>query len=192
MTRLIALTALLAAGCVGTPSSSDQDGGFAVASGIYDIQVGPATGDCSPPTLSGPLPRPMLLYVGELGHGLLLPTPTDSSQSAVSRIEIFGGRWDESVNSCGARHETELVIDLQSGSRLDVTRTDVWSAVAGATRSLPGCGLLPSRDCRSTVQLTYTLADFCPASNCFARDGESFLTNVCVCAGSDLGAPGAS
>jgi hypothetical protein len=187
MIRLIALTALVVTGCVATPGA-DQDGGFAAADGIYNIQVGSATGNCSPPTLSGPLRLPMQLYVGDLGGHILLPAPTDSSQSAMQRVEIVGGRSDSTASSCGAQHEIAFVVDLQSGSRLDVTRTDTWSAVAAATRSMPGCDGVPRNDCSSSVQLTYTLAEFCPAS-CLARDGESIFTNVCVCAGSDMAVP---
>jgi hypothetical protein len=186
LTALTLLAAVCATGCVGTPGTN-PDGAFALADGIYNLQVAPATGDCQPATLTGPLRLPMQLFVGRLGHGLSVPMPPDSTESSVERYELVDGRWYATVNTCGATHEIDLVVDVESGSRLDLTRTDSWSNVAAATRGMAGC-YVPQHDCRASTQLTYTLADACPAG-CLGRSTDSILTNTCDCSSVDASVP---
>jgi hypothetical protein len=188
MLRLTALTLLVLAGTgCGGSSSTVLDGGYVLADGLYNVQVASATGDCQPPTLTGPLRLPMRLYVGHQNQTLLVPMPGDSTEESVDRFELTNGRWDNTVNSCGATHEISIVIDVESGSRLDITRSDSWSNVAAATRGMAGC-IVPASDCHTSTQLTYTFADACP-EGCSGGAGSSILSDACDCSGADLGAP---
>jgi hypothetical protein len=187
MTRLIAITLLLV-GC-GTQPQAGNDG--TPATGIYRLDVAPATGDCQPPILSGPLANTPQMYVGTWDH-LQLRMPEDSRDQAFRTLMLVNGDSDNQERTCGASHEMRLSVAAQSGSGLDVTRIDVWSDVGAAVRGAPGCDIVPSADCTSSVEMRYTLETACPPPRCTVKEGQPSAPNLiapldCVCA--DGGAP---
>jgi hypothetical protein len=164
MTRMIAITiAALLGGCVSRPLSVQaQDGGTTPETGIYKLSIGPATGNCTPPTVSGPF-EARQVYVGTSTPGTVtLDMPAESTiegNIAFSTRDLVDGRFDTKLEPCFATDELRIVLDETSANELTATRTDVWSKVASATRGL--CVEVPAADCSTSAQLHYALVEPC-------------------------------
>jgi hypothetical protein len=189
MTKMIAITfALLLGACTGGPLQT-ADGGTP-ETGIYNLRMGTATGNCSPPNLSGPLELPQM-YVGAPRPGivtLMIPDSIQPGLTSYSQLDLVAGKWDNTLDTCGATHELRVVLGETSTNELTATRTDVWSNTAAATHEL-GCAV-PTADCTTSVDLHYALAEAC-APPCVVKDSPTpsaqSLSFVCACP--DGGAP---
>jgi hypothetical protein len=201
MRRLILVTCFVA-GCAQGALPIDNVDGFTSgdmvlgmngepAEGIYAIDVSPATGDCQPPTLSGPLRQQFQAYGGVLSYGALRVTtpmvsPTGSATGFES-IDVFGdSAQGHNANVCGATQDFNLIVTGTSDSAYNVVRSDTWSDTADANRAVECLPPVPARDCHTSANMRFTLVQACPSPNCAVRNLAS-TTLTCVCG--DGGAP---
>ena len=202
MYKLIAMTMLLG-GCVAQPlaTTAEPDLGRPIVppvSGIYDVTVATATGDCQPPSVSGPLP-PMQQAIVAMGSGALrvqMPDATTGEVATSATRDLLGYKWQQSFDSCGARAALDITAISLAADAMTLVRSELWSGTAGARQDVDGgsdaaCDVLPAKDCGSSVTIRYQLAQACPLpcqivlAPTPGADGAPAISCICSDGGSD-------
>jgi hypothetical protein len=197
MYKLIAVTMSLG-GCVAQPPSGGSLTTAVVppVSGVYDVTVATATGDCAPATVSGPLLPLQEAIDASLASKLRVQMP-----DVVGRVSTFamrdleGYRWQQSTDSCGAHVDSDVTAIAIAADALTLVRSELWSntasrmrgaaAAAGADDGDGRCDYVPPHDCGSSVTLRYELVQPCapPCQVQLAQTptADGFPALSCVC-----------
>jgi hypothetical protein len=204
MFKSIAIGMLLLGGCAARPVlTPPPDGGELPVprSGVYDVAVAQATGDCLPATVSGPLP-PLQQGIIDLDANTLrvqMPEVTAGKAATFALRDLLGYKWQQSYPSCGAHVSLDITAISVQADALTLVRSELWSDTASARAGVDGgteageagCDYVPAQDCGSSVTLQYNLAEACESpcrvviSGTPTSAGYPSVSCVCADAGAD-------
>jgi hypothetical protein len=195
MNKLIAITLLLG-GCVSQPLPLGNDTGADAAppivppqSGVYDVTVAAATGDCAPATLSGPLAplQQIVSFDGKGGLSVQMPDVVVGKDALFATRALAGYHWQQSLARCGAQVAYDVTVIDSAADALTLVRSELWTNTAAAGSGADdACDYVPAHDCGSSVTIHYQLAEPCaPPCALSVNDvpaPNGFPVVSCVCA----------
>jgi hypothetical protein len=184
----ITIVVIVAAGCVANGLPDGADGGTPLTGG-YSVTVAPATGNCQPPPLTGPVSGKTFVVVKGDAMVVSVPATQDGSILSYRTVDVVDGQSDATVDDSGSTWRERLTISNETANGFTATRYDTWSNVAAYGSGDGGAHIPPpAADCTSAVELQYTLVTACPAP-CTLRLIENFTDTSFGCDCPDGGGP---